>query len=226
MNRRFTPEEDAIIRADYSDYIDVRVIAIKLNRDYGTVRQRIFYLKLKRDSSVSRILKWCPEHLTPILKEKGSVAFIESVNAHCQQAEEDELANVTAVSAKEKSEIAARIAEIQARPELERREKMMAMRALGMTLESIGGQFGLTRERARQLTDPNFVRHISQEPRKGSIKNLINVNAKLEERIADNKRRIKSKTFATLIECWGSADGETRNEFLKIVKKKASRLTP
>ena len=41
--RRFTPEEDQIIRADYLAHIDVAVTAAKLGRSWGAVRQRIFH---------------------------------------------------------------------------------------------------------------------------------------------------------------------------------------
>ena len=41
--RRFTPEEDQIIRADYLAHVDVAVTAAKLGRSWGAVRQRIFH---------------------------------------------------------------------------------------------------------------------------------------------------------------------------------------
>jgi hypothetical protein len=41
--RRFTPEEDQIIRTDYLAHVDVAVIAAKLGRSWGAVRQRIFH---------------------------------------------------------------------------------------------------------------------------------------------------------------------------------------
>jgi hypothetical protein len=41
--RRFTPEEDQIIRADYLAHVDVAVTAAKLGRSRGAVRQRIFH---------------------------------------------------------------------------------------------------------------------------------------------------------------------------------------
>jgi len=41
--RRFTPEEDAIIRADYLAHVDIAITAAKLGRSWGAVRQRIFH---------------------------------------------------------------------------------------------------------------------------------------------------------------------------------------
>ena len=41
--RRFTPEEDEIIRADYLAHVDIAITAAKLGRSWGAVRQRIFH---------------------------------------------------------------------------------------------------------------------------------------------------------------------------------------
>jgi hypothetical protein len=212
-HRRFTQEEDDIIRAEYADYVDVRATGIKLGRDYGTMRQRILHLGLTRDGSVSRMLKWCPEHLKPVLKEKGSEAFIESVNRHIAEAEQNEIK----LSVEEKVEIDAQVAEIESRLELERREKMLAMRALGLPLESIGTRFGISRERVRQLIAPDFIR---VAPRTGTVDNLIAVNARLEAKIADNKRRIKEKTLDALKSCWSALDDDARDEFITHIKSK------
>jgi DNA-directed RNA polymerase sigma subunit (sigma70/sigma32) len=158
--RAFTPEENEIIRSDYADYVDVRVTAEKLGRDFGTIRQRLYTMGLKRDRTVLKMLKWCPEHLKPILKEKGSAAFIAAVNAHSEQLEKSG-AEVT-----HSAELPAQISAIDARPELERREKMSAMRAIGLTLREIGEHFGVSGERARQLTDRDYRR---ATPRTGSV---------------------------------------------------------
>src|ERR1700730_8885854 len=115
--RRFTPEEDDIIRTDYGDYVDVRTIATTLVRDWGTVRQRIFHLGLKRDNRVTRMLQWCPDHLKPLLKEKGGAVFIKAYSLNATKAED-------ARSADEKAQMDARMAEIVSSP-LERKEKMM-----------------------------------------------------------------------------------------------------
>jgi hypothetical protein len=214
--RPFTPEDNEIIRSDYADYVDVRVIAEKLGRDFGTIRARLYAMGLKRDRAILRMLKWCPEHLKPILKEKGSAAFIEAVNAHSEQLEQSgaELSN------EQSAEMAAQIAAIDARPELERREKMSAMRALGLTLREIGEHFGVSGERARQLTDRDYRR---PHPRTGSVENLLAVNARLAAKLEENKRRVRAKISASLIDMWDSADDGVREEFLRRIYNNDNR---
>jgi hypothetical protein len=207
--RPFTPEDNEIIRADYADYVDIRVTAEKLGRDHGTMRQRIYTMGLKRDRTVLKMLKWCPEHLKPILKEKGSAAFIAAVNAHSEQLEQ----SGAELSHEQSEAMAAQIAAIDARPELERREKMSAMRAIGLTLREIGEHFGVSRERARQLTDPDYYRPAA--PRTGSVENLLAVNARLAAKLEENKRRVRAKIFDSLIAMWDSADDGVREEFLR-----------
>lgn len=209
----WTPEEDEIIRADFADYIDVRVIAAKLGRDFGTLRQRLYTLKLRRDRTVFKMMKWCPEHLKPLLKEKGSAAFIEAVDRHSRQLEQTEASRTSKISAAMDAQIAA----IEASPELERREKMAAMRAIGMTLESIGERFSVSRERVRQLTDHDFMRPAAA--RTGSIKNLASINARLEAKIADNTRRIKEKQLNEMVDLWNEASDDTRGKFLAAIGK-------
>ncbi len=212
--RRFTPEEDDIIRAEFADYIQVRATATRLGRDFGTVRQRIFYLRLKRDSAVSKMLTWCPDSLKPILKENGRDAFIDAVNRHAMQLEHNDGVAAESLSAAEQLAMDEAIAEIESSAR-ERKEKMMAMRALGLTLQSIGDRFGISRERVRQLTDPDFTPGISMTPR--TVDNLLNINEKLEAKLIANKARIKTKIVDGLITLWHSADEDTRNEFLKII---------
>ncbi len=210
--RAFTPEENEIIRSDYADYVDVRVIAEKLGRDYGTIRQRLLTMHLKRDRSVLKMLKWCPEHLKPVLKDKGSAAFIEAVNAHSEQVEQSEVI----LSVEQRAEKDAQIAAIDARPELERREKMSAMRAIGMTMAEIGRHFGVSRERVRQLTDPDYHR---TAPRTGSVDNLLAVNTRLTAKLVENQRRLRAKILDNLTGLWGSADDDIRNEFLRKIRE-------
>ena len=212
--RPFTPEDIEIIRADYADYVDARVIAQKLGRDFGTIRQRLYTMGLKRDRTVLKMLKWCPEHLKPILKEKGSAAFIEAVNTHSEQLEQSE------AQPERSAEMAAQIAAIDARPELERREKMSAMRALGLTMREIGEHFGVSGERVRQLTDPDYRR---TTPRTGSVKSLLAVNARLSAKLEENKRRVRAKISASLIDMWDSADDGVREEFLRKIYNNDNR---
>jgi hypothetical protein len=213
--RRFTPEEKECIRSGFADYVDVRVIAAKLGRDVGTVRQIINTMGLRRDRTVFKMMKWCPEHLKPMLKEKGSAAFIEAVNSHSEKLEQAEISNDAMISAEERSVIDAQIAAIEARPELERREKMAAMRSIGLSLKEISERFGITRERVRQLTDPDFVR---PQQRTGSFDNLLAANARLEKKIEENKLRIRAELLNKLTALWRSADEDIRKEFLEAVK--------
>jgi hypothetical protein len=217
MKRRWTPEEDEIIRADFADYIDVRVTAAKIGRDTGTLRQRIYQFHLKRDQGITRLLRWCPEHLKPLLKTRGVDAFREVYDREQQQIREAESeAGPEAKSAEENEEITRRVMEIDS--SLERREKMMAMRAIGLTLQEIGDRFGLSRERVRQLTDLDFAPY---KPRTGSVKNLSSINEKLKAKLAANRRRMQEKTISDLLELWNFADSKTRADFL--MKAKASK---
>jgi len=150
--RRFTAEEDQVLREDWYAYVPVVEIASKLNRDVGTLRQRILALGLRRDIAVAKIFKWAPDHLKKQLPQLGTPDFIKV--CHDWRAEQ-RAQNKEARSETEKArgvELAASAAEIDQRADLTRPEKIKAKRSLGLTLRSIGRDFGISGERVRQLT--------------------------------------------------------------------------
>ena len=209
--RYFTPEEDAVIHADYADYVPTLAIASKLSRDEGTVLQRIYRLGLKRSNHVSRVLGYAPDHLRPILREHGPDAFLQAVDkwlveqaAIAKNAEDGMLADRA-------ESIAATCREIDNRLDLTRNDKLIAKRLAGMTLEAISKQHGLTR--VRQLTDPEYikerrVRKVADAPNNGqSIKAL-------QGKIERHQIKLNLKCAEGLRELWEAASADVRAAFL------------
>lgn len=153
--RRFTPEEDRIIRIDYLAHVDIAVTAAKLGRSRGAVRQRIFHY-LKDLLGQGRTLRsW------RALRQYGS-----SMLAH--GASPDEAAvkvKEMVIAAKAQARAAALAAKARRRQEQidlmleqiaggrERDATVFEARSLGASLEDIGRAIGVTRERVRQICD-------------------------------------------------------------------------
>ena len=153
--RRFTPEEDEIIRADYLAHVDIAITAAKLGRSWGAVRQRIFhYMKdLLKQGRTPRSWR--------VLRQYGS-SMLE------QGASPDEAAlKVKEMVAAAKAQARAAALEAKARRRQERIDLMLEQiakgrerdaavfeaRSLGAALEDIGRAIGVTRERVRQICD-------------------------------------------------------------------------
>jgi hypothetical protein len=151
--RRLTPEENVRIREWYAAYMPAPEIADRLGRSVGVIRQKIFALRLHRDGGVFACLKWAPEHLKSRVLEMDPKAFRDACHAWRNE-------NKIAVSAARVSRRAAKLtrvcADIDQNPELDRDAKLRAKRIAGVTLQAIGDQHGLTRERVRQLTTPGW----------------------------------------------------------------------
>jgi hypothetical protein len=151
--RRFTPEEDQIIRADYLAHVDIAVTAAKLGRSWGAVRQRIFhYMKdLLKQGRTPRSWR--------ALRQYGS-----SMLAHGASPDEAALKVKEMVTAA-KAQARAAALEAKARRRQERIDLMLEQiadgrerdaavfeaRSLGASLEDIGRAIGVTRERVRQI---------------------------------------------------------------------------
>jgi DNA-directed RNA polymerase sigma subunit (sigma70/sigma32) len=153
--RRFTPDEDQIIRADYLAHVDVAVTAAKLGRSWGAVRQRIFhYMKdLLKQGRTPRSWR--------VLRQYGS-----SMLDHGSSPDEAALKIKEIVTAaKAQARAAALEAKVRRRQERidlmleqiaggrERDAAVFEARALGAALEDIGRAIGVTRERVRQICD-------------------------------------------------------------------------
>src|SRR5262245_31232027 len=154
--RRFTAEEDDLIRQDYAAFVLVQDTANKLDRSKGAVRQRILPLGLRRSNVIT---KWCssaPEDLQALAgkipTDQWRAKFLGWQSEQSRQAREPKLQ----ARAQALQEIMAKGAEIDARRDLTRNEKIVAKRAAGMTLQVIGEQYSMTRERVRQIVNGRY----------------------------------------------------------------------
>ena len=147
--RRFTPKECALIKRDFAAYVPVSETANKLGRSEGTVQQKALQLGLRRPRLSTRL---APAHLKALA---GKIPADEWRAKYSSWRRKQLLrAQAQGAQAQEQAaqETAAKCAEIDAREHLTRDEKIAAKRAAGVTLQAIGDQHGITRERARQIT--------------------------------------------------------------------------
>src|SRR5262245_21454487 len=151
--RRFTAEEDDLIRQDYAAFVLVQDTANKLDRSYGAVRQRILHLGLRRSNVITKRFSSAPEDLKALAgkipTDEWRTKFLSWQSEQSRQAREQKLQ----ARAQALQEIMAKGAEIDARRDLTRNEKIVARRAAGMTLQVIGEQYSMTRERVRQIVN-------------------------------------------------------------------------
>ena len=142
--RRFTPKECALIKKDFAAYVPVSETANKLGRSEGTVKQKALQLGLRRP----RLSTLAPAHLKALA---GKIPADEW-RAKYSSWQREQLLQAQAAQGWAAQETAVKCAEIDAREHLTRDEKIAAKRAAGVTLQAIGDQHGITRERARQIT--------------------------------------------------------------------------
>lgn len=153
--RRFTPEEDQIIRADYAAHVDIAVTAAKLGRSWGAVRQRIFHrmkdmLKQGRTPRSWRVLRQYGSSMldhgaTP---DEAAMKVRELVTAAKAQAR---AAALDAKARRRRERIDLMLEQIAAGRD--RDAAVFEARSLGASLEDIGRAIGVTRERVRQICD-------------------------------------------------------------------------
>jgi hypothetical protein len=205
--RRFTPEEDDVIRRDYAAYVPTQEIAWRLERDEGTVRQRILHLNLRRSMMVSLALRWAPQHLKERLPEMPADEFLAAC-ATWREEENDKLQNAEQEQRDQRRhELQQIAADIDMRRDLSRNQKMILKRSAGMTLESVAQQHGLTRERVRQLTDPNYVAC----PKKAEDR---------LERWQQRQHEYREKQIDELFKVYNRASVEAQEEFIRRVTVK------
>lgn len=148
--RRFTSEEDQILRAEWIAYTPIEEIAAKLQRSSGVIRQRIYYhhgdLRGVRSQPVSLAVR----------RFGRDVLKASSDPVKAAQITREAVLNAKA---------AARMAAINARNERRQRlltemlaavpngrdDAIFAARAAGLELQAIGDALGITRERVRQI---------------------------------------------------------------------------
>ena len=155
--RFFTPQDLAKLVKMHGDYVSDKEMAKSLGRSVGVIRQKIFHMKLRRRPYVTGYLaRGVPPHVEKVLREEGPDAFLRAVRIW--RAEEDAEIKRLSREADEEDEAAAMedVHVIMARNDLTRREKIIACRELGLTLEFTGELFGITRERVRQINDPLY----------------------------------------------------------------------
>jgi hypothetical protein len=146
--RRFTAEDVETIRRDWDAYVPLRVMAQKLDRTWGTLRQKIRHLGLRRSNQVLKCLQWAPEHL----KSRRALLSDEDFIAACKHWREQEQQKTAAKKVEDRLQIVEIARTISQRTDLDRRTKMKLMRKAGATLKEVGQCFGITRERVRQIT--------------------------------------------------------------------------
>lgn len=153
--RRFSDEDDAIIKADYAAFVPVEEIALKLGRSIGTLMQRVLHLGLRRDGRKTRL---AARFGAEVLAVSDDPAEIRHHLIAVAKAKNDERAAI------QEAKIVAAIADMQAVLDggVERSVAFKAAMLQGATLQAIGDQVGLTRERVRQIVHS---RYIPKQPR-------------------------------------------------------------
>lgn len=159
-NRRFTAEDDAILRADYLANADLEDTAKKIGCSYGVLRQRINHkhkdlLNTVRTSHGTKQLK----RYGLGLLEHGFTADEAAKNIKARLIAAKAAARVAAISAKERRAnqiIEAMLADIAGGKD--RNVAIFETRALGISLQRIADHFDITRERVRQICDAEAFR--------------------------------------------------------------------
>lgn len=164
--RRFTPEEDAIVRADWLANVNLKETADKLLRSWGTVRQRFFHHhKDLHHSRTSRGQKYFQRFGLALLQH-GPNAEIAAVAMREKLLTARAEARVAAINAKQKrrTEILDLMEQAIAAGK-PRDEAIFEARAFGVNLEEIAGRFDLTRERIRQICDRVAFERVMASPK-------------------------------------------------------------
>jgi excisionase family DNA binding protein len=210
--RRFTPEEDAILTARYAAYDPTEAIANDLDRDAGTVRQRIFFLGLRRSSHISRALEWAPEHLRAKVHDCPPDEWLAACHQWRDQQREQWRHAEAEEAAQQEARLTAVAAEIDQRLDLTRNQKIQAKRMAGLTLESIARQYDISRERVRQIADPDYVPPISSK-RLPPHERL----ARLDTAQANRRQRLITQAATALFEQWQMLPPEAKAKFRSMI---------
>lgn len=210
---RFTPEEVEILKKDYLSYVPLLEIARKLGRSEGVIRQKALHLKLRRSPTLMRVLGWAPGHLKAQVHTMLPASFIKECFEWRAVEESKIKADANAEAEAHYLTIIAQSKDIDLNLQLSRNQKMVAKRMIGMTLEAIGQQYGVTRERVRQLTDPNHL--ASAYGMKWNDTPPVNVHT--------NEKRAQ-KRFEQLMMIWEKAPQNTKDAFVEYLKNEGVDL--
>lgn len=159
--KRFTPEEDAYIRQEWAKNTPVEQIAQALSRSEGVVRQRILH-KLRdlvgtRSALGTRLVNRYGHEVL------GAGGTPEEIHARLKEIQEQATAKARASAhakwlAKQRMAINAMHEAIAAGTP--RNMAIAECRSAGVTLERLGEEFGITRERVRQICGAEVVRQV------------------------------------------------------------------
>lgn len=142
--KRFTPEDDEIIRSDFAASVPIEETAVKLGRSYGVLRQRIFYLGLRRDGRKTKLAKKFGMDVLQISDDPNEIVRVMAERQAAQKA---------AVKAERaaKSKAAIEALEKALAEGTDRKTAYQAAMLGGATLQQVGDHQGITRERVRQI---------------------------------------------------------------------------
>jgi DNA-directed RNA polymerase specialized sigma24 family protein len=163
-HRRFTVADDALIREAYLNQRSLEEVAAQIGCSYGVLRQRIFHhhkdlVNTVRTPAGTKALKRYGAELmqhgaTPDQAAKAIRSKIIAGKA---------AARVAAITAKERRSrqmLETMMSEIAAGKD--RNRSIFEARMLGLSLESIGQELGVTRERIRQICDAEAFRAVTE----------------------------------------------------------------
>ncbi len=142
--RRFTPEDDAIIREDYLNHVDTIETARKLNRSNGVIRQRIFALRLSRDGRKTKLAQKWGHDVLGLSDDPSEIQRIMAERTAAEKAQRD-------AEHKAKVERALDAMDKALADGVDRKLAYQAAMMGGATLQAIGTREGITRERVRQV---------------------------------------------------------------------------
>lgn len=141
--RRWTPEEDDILTNEFLAYKPREEIATALQRNVGTLNQRVLHLGLKRDRRRAALSR----RFMTIATDTRSIDVIQA------EIVTKDLEEKVKRSAEEEAKVAEALRIMKYALDLgaSRRPAFQAAMVAGATLQEVGDIEGITRERVRQI---------------------------------------------------------------------------
>lgn len=143
--KRMSDQDKAIIEDMWANYVHTEVIAETVGRSEGVIRQYILRHCPPRNGSIIHALKRSPDHIKRVLFERGEEEFLRVLDKW-------EKATVRTKTQETQDHIRARMVG-KTFEGMSRNDIMRKKRRMGMTLQAIGDEYGITRERVRQITE-------------------------------------------------------------------------